>query len=87
MTDLELIQMYTTNLKKDLSEDNIDLHFARVEAKSILTKAIMLLEKTNETDANYNTITELLVEIKKMIESISHNIEIQDKQENFKNSF
>lgn len=76
MTDLELIKMYFKNLQKDLREDNIDLHFARVEAKSILTKTLMLLEKTKETDVNYNTIVELLVEIKRMIDSISHNIEI-----------
>ena len=87
MSDLELIKMYVENLQNDLREDKIDLHFARVEAKSILTKTLMLLEKTKETDEIYQELTSILVDIKKLIDSISHNIEIQNKLENFKNNF
>ena len=85
MTDLELIKIYYNNLQKDLLEDKIDLHFARVEAKSILTKALMLLEKTKETDKYYLEIAKTIVEIKKILENITHNIEIQDKEELLKN--
>ncbi|MBO5954620.1 MAG: hypothetical protein J6Q13_01480 [Clostridia bacterium] len=84
MENIENLKVHLTYLKNDLQANNVDLYVARIEAKSLLTKSLMLLEKIQEVGEQHKEILNFVHEIKRLIETISHEIQIQEKEEHFR---
>lgn len=80
MNNIEVLEINFNNIKNDYKNHNVDLYVAKIELETIIKKLTKIKNEHN------SKIEKLLLNAKKLLEEVEHDISIQEREEYFKST-
>jgi len=78
MNNIDVLEINFNNIKNDYKNHNVDLYVAKIELETIIKKL------TKIKNAHNSKIEKLLLNAKKLLEEVEHEIYLQEKEENLR---
>ena len=82
MSNLEVLKINFKNICNDFKSHSVDVYVAKIEIESIIKKLIKIQKE--QSNVLKSEINEMLINAKKLLEEVNHEISLQAKEEYFK---